>query len=434
MIDRSSELAFVRRVARVSREEQVTLLAAGVAFYAFVSLIPLALLGFAIVTFVGGDELARFVTDAADDVLTPSAQAVLEQTLTEDAGRGGATVVGAIGLVWAGSRVLRGLDRAFSVVYGTAATKSLVGQFRDGAIVLGAVILGLAAIGGVEAIVGATATGVLALLGPVFLFVTLLVVFLPLYVVFPDAGVEAAEALPGAALAALGWTILSRTFSLYTAFAGTYAFYGALGGVFLVLTWLYFGSIVVVLGAVLNAVLAGRDQDRQLQSPGARQVRTEAMTDDDTGPDETSADDSAVDDRTAADARTSARTRDRADDPEVLLEEIERLRDELESFEADVERRTVQKESLESELKRYVRRRARRGHARGWGPYLVLLYGTVLALGAFYFLEGWAAIVAMFVVWTSVLGVYLLMVLFGTGLSLLGVPGRLRDRIGERRS
>ena len=434
MIDRSSDLAFVRRVARVSREEQVTLLAAGVAFYAFVSLIPLALLGFAVVTVVGGDELARFVTDAADDVLTPSAQAVLEQALTEDAGRGGATVVGAVGLVWAGSRVLRGLDRAFSVVYGTGTAKSLIGQFRDGAIVLGAIILGLAAIGGVEAIVGATTTGALALLGPVFLFVTLLVVFLPLYVVFPDAGVEAAEALPGAALAALGWTILSRTFSLYTAFAGTYAFYGALGGVFLVLTWLYFGSIVVVLGAVLNAVLAGRDQDRQLQSPGARQVRTEAMTDDDTGPDETSADDSAVDDRTTADARASARTRDRADDPEVLLEEIERLRDELESFEADVERRTVQKESLESELKRYVRRRARRGHARGWGPYLVLLYGTVLALGAFYFLEGWAAIVAMFVVWTPVLGVYLLMVLFGTGLSLLGVPGRLRDRIGERRS
>ena len=158
------------------------------------------------------------------------------------------------------------------------------------------------------------------------------------------------------------------------------------------------------------------------------------MTDDDTGPDEASADDSAVDDRTAADARTSARTRDRADDPEVLLEEIERLRDELESFEADVERRTVQKESLESELKRYVRRRVRRGHARGWGPYLVLLYGTVLALGAFYFLDGGWAILAMFVVWTSVLGVYLLMVLFGTGLSLLGIPGRLRDRIGERRS
>ena len=428
MIDYRSGLEIARRAARVSREQQVTLLAAGVAFYAFVSLVPLALLGLAIATFVGGDELARFATDAADDVLTPSAQAVLEQALTEEAGRSGATIVGAVGIVWAGSRVLRGLDRAFSVVYGTAATKSLVGQFRDGAIVLGAILLGLAAIGGIEAIVGATTTGVIALLGPVFLFVTLLVMFLPLYIVFPDAGVEATEALPGAALAALGWTILSRAFSLYTAVAGTYALYGALGGVFLVLTWLYFGSIVLVLGAVLNAVLAGRDQDRQLQSPGARQVRTEAMTDDATGSDEPSPDEPT------AGARRTARTRDRADDPEALREEIERLRDELEAFEDDVERRTVQKESLESELKRYVRRRVRRGHAHGWGPYLVLLYGTALAIAAFYFLDGGWAILAMFVVWTSVLGVYVLMVLFGAGLSVLGIPGRLRDRIGERRS
>ncbi len=148
------------------------------------------------------------------------------------------------------------------------------------------------------------------------------------------------------------------------------------------------------------------------------------MTDDATGTDEEPAE------RTAA----SARTRDRADDPEALREEIARLRDELEAVEEHVERRTVRKESLEGELKRYVRRRIRRGHARGWGPYLVLGYGTAMTIAAFYFLSGIWAILAMFVVWTSTLGVFLLMVLFGAGLSILDVPGRLRDRVGELRS
>ena len=89
---------------------------------------------------------------------------------------------------------------------------------------------------------------------------------------------------------------------------------------------------------------------------------------------------------------------------------------------------------LEADLERYVRRRIRRGHARGWGPYLVLLYGTAMTIGAFYFLAGVWAILAMLVVWTSTLGVYVLMVLFGAGISVLGLPGRLRDRVGSFRS
>ncbi|WIV65640.1 YihY/virulence factor BrkB family protein [Natrialbaceae archaeon AArc-T1-2] len=413
----------VRRVIRLARAEQLTFVAAGVAFYAFVSLIPLALLGVAVATLVGGEVLAELATEAVRDVLTPSAQELLAEAITEETGRGGATVVGFVGLVWSGTRVLRGLDRAFSEVYGSVESKSLLGEFLDGAIVLVAVTFGLLALGTIEAAIGAATTDVLAVFGPVLLVVTLLVAFLPMYVVFPDANVSLREALPGAALAALGWTLLSRTFSVYTALAGTYALYGALGGVFLVLTWLYVGSMVLVLGAILNAVLAGRDLDRQLQSPGARQVRHEAMTDDATeGDDE------------PGDRRASARTSDRADDPDVLREEIERLRDELEDLEEDVDRRTVRKESLEGELKRYVRRRIRQSHARGWGPYLVLGYGTAMTIAAFYFLSGGWAILAMFVVWTSTIGVYLLMVLFGAGLSVLGVPGRLRDRIGEWRS
>ncbi len=424
MIDYRTGLEVARRVLRVARDEQLTLLAAGVAFYAFVSLVPMALLGLALATFVGGQEFATFVTDALSEALTPDAQELLADALTAETGRGGATIVGAIGLSWAGTRVLRGLDRAFSEVYGTVAAKSLAGHVRDWTAVLVTITFGLVALGGIETVIGAAATSVMALVGPVFLFVTLLVAFLPMYIVFPDAGVTAGEALPGAALAAGGWMLLARTFSVYTDVATTYALYGALGGVFLVLTWLYVGAVVVVLGAVFNAVLADRDLDRQLQSPGARQVRSEAMTDDATGTDE----------EPAGGPAASARTSDRADDPEVLREEIERLRDELESFEDDVDRRTVQKESLESELKRYVRRRVRRGHARDWGPYLVLLYGTAMTIGAFYFLDGPWAVLAMFVVWTSTLGVYVLMVLFGAGLSILDVPGRLRDAIGDWRS
>jgi membrane protein len=111
-----------------------------------------------------------------------------------------------------------------------------------------------------------------------------------------------------------------------------------------------------------------------------------------------------------------------------LQAELDDLRADLESFEADVSRRTVERDALEAELKRYVRRRQRRGHARGWGPYLVLLYGTVLTMGAFYYLEGLVAVGAMVVVGLSTLGLYTLFVLLGWAMGLLALPRRLWRR------
>ena len=116
-----------------------------------------------------------------------------------------------------------------------------------------------------------------------------------------------------------------------------------------------------------------------------------------------------------------------------LEAEIERLRADLDDFERDVSDRTVEKPKLEAELKRYVRRRMRRGKARGWGPYLVLLYGTAMTIAGFVLLDDLLAVIAMVVIFLSTLGLYVLFVLFGIGLNVLSVPGRARDWVGERR-
>jgi hypothetical protein len=118
-----------------------------------------------------------------------------------------------------------------------------------------------------------------------------------------------------------------------------------------------------------------------------------------------------------------------APDIEELEDRVRSLRADLDAFEADVNDRTVERPRLERELKRYVRRRVRRGHARGWGPYLVLLYGTVMTLGAFHYLDGPWAILAMVVLFLSTLGLYVLFVLVGVVLSLAGSPRRVYDRV-----
>jgi len=118
---------------------------------------------------------------------------------------------------------------------------------------------------------------------------------------------------------------------------------------------------------------------------------------------------------------------------EVEPAEVDELRADLEAVAADLESKTTNRADLEADLRRYVRWRQRRGHARGWGPYLVLLYGTIMTLGAFHFLSGGWAILAMIVVWLSTLGLYTLMVLVGLASGALGLPGRLFDRVRSLR-
>ena len=115
-------------------------------------------------------------------------------------------------------------------------------------------------------------------------------------------------------------------------------------------------------------------------------------------------------------------------------EEVAAIRRDVEAIKEDLETRTVPRSEVESDLRRYVRRRLRRGHARGWGPYLVLLYGTVMTLGAFYYLGGVWAVAAMLVIWLSTLGLYVFMAVVGTVLGVGSAPGRLIETIRDWRS
>lgn len=257
-------IALARAVYDTSRERDVGFLAAAVAYYAFVSLVPLTLLSFAVASAVESDLMVDGASRAAAGLLAPEGQELLTQTLSGEAGRGGATVASTLVLLWSGSRVLRGLDRAFSRIYGARGPKSLPDQIRDAGIVLGVTLGGLTGMALVTTLVALLpVVSLVRSLGVATLWLTLVVAFLPLYVVFPDSGVTLREALPGAAVAATAFTALGSLFGVYTSIAGSFAVYGVLGAVLLVVTWLFFGSQAILYGALLNAVLAGRVGDFQ---------------------------------------------------------------------------------------------------------------------------------------------------------------------------
>jgi hypothetical protein len=117
----------------------------------------------------------------------------------------------------------------------------------------------------------------------------------------------------------------------------------------------------------------------------------------------------------------------------ALAAELQATREELDDLEDRVDTKTVHRDDIAAELKRYVRARQRRGHATGWGPYIVLLYGTLMTLGAFYYLGGVWALASMLVVWLSTLGLYVVMLFVGMFVGAGRKLGSLRDLVGGLR-
>lgn len=255
----SRPAAILRAMAAETTENHLTFMAGSLAFYAFLSLIPLFILAFVAASVVGGEAFAQQVTGLLESILTDSAREVLADVLTDPSGQTGASALGLLTLLWSALKLFRGLDIAFDAVYGVREAKPLLKQLRDAVIVL--VAVGLAV--GTVVLVG----GVLALVplfpvveqfGALLLVVGLSVTFLPLYYFVPDVDLSVLEVLPGTVLAALGWAVTEFVFGFYVAYAGQYAAYGVVGGVLLVLIWLYYSCSVLLFGAVVNVVLAGR--------------------------------------------------------------------------------------------------------------------------------------------------------------------------------
>jgi membrane protein len=253
-----------RQVYARAREERITFMAAAVAYYVFVSLLPLGVLLLVAASAIGLGGLATTVIGAGTAVFSPRIEDLLTDIVQQQAVGARVTLVGLPVVTWGALRTFRGVDAAFEQVYGAEERDSLPEALLDAAVVFTAMTLGATLMIVVGAVVTAT-TPIGNLLEPVALFVGLAIVFFPMYYLFPKVDPAPTEVLPGTLFAAGTWTAFQALFQLYAVPAGRAS--GALGTVLLMLTWLYGGSLLVLVGATLNAVLADRvevDVDEEL--------------------------------------------------------------------------------------------------------------------------------------------------------------------------
>lgn len=256
------------RVKEQIRKDHVPLLAAGLAFYAMLGLFPALI---ALVTIYGlvADpaqvqrqiEALTSAVGTAGEVIGGQMDAIVQ---TSPTALGWGLVASLAGVLWSASSGMQGLIKATNVAYDEPETRGFL-RLRGlalllslGAILFMAFAIGLVAIvpplldqlgfGAIGRFMAQVARWVLLALGMV---VGLGVV----YRYAPDRDEPKWRWVnPGAVIGTALWLIASALFSLYISNFGSYnETYGALGGVIVLLLWLFLTSFVVLLGAEINA-------------------------------------------------------------------------------------------------------------------------------------------------------------------------------------
>ena len=250
--------------------DRCTIFAAGVTYYALISLFPLALFAAGILAFFISDaaEQQRLIDELMETLPLTEADGRDDLEQVVDAvvsARGALGVIGFLGTAYTATALFTSVRVALNGVFQVERQRPFViGKAIDLALVVGFGILLLASLALTVAIafaqrqtaelVGdnlATLTAWLASLA--YLLIPPLVtglVFLLLYTSVARAGYTARQALPGVAVAALLFEALKVGFAQYVASFGSYdATYGALGFVIILLLFFNFSAQTMLFGA-----------------------------------------------------------------------------------------------------------------------------------------------------------------------------------------
>jgi membrane protein len=177
---------------------------------------------------------------------------------------GVAAIVGLLVALWSASRGMSGLITAINIAYEEKERRSFL-KFNLIAIgmTIGLVVGGILAIALIAVLpavvqllaVGSATKWLLLLVQWPLLIILVLAGLAVLYRFGPDRDKPQWQwVTPGAIAATAFWIVASVGFTVYVANFNSYdKTYGSLGGVVILLTWLYLSALVVLLGAIINA-------------------------------------------------------------------------------------------------------------------------------------------------------------------------------------
>lgn len=258
-----------KRAWAEAKVDQVPLLAAGVAFYSFLSLFPAMIAAVTIYGLVADpatvarqtEQLSKALPSDAASLITGQMEAIASQP-QQSLGLG--LIIALALALWSASGGVGNIMTAVNLAYDEEETRGFIKRkalallFTLGGIVFVVVAVTLIAVAPVvlDAVFPEGALRVfLNALRWVGLLVAVAIALAVLYRFAPDRdNPRFSWVSVGAAVATVIWLLASLGFSLYVDNFGSYGkTYGALAGVAILMLWLWLTAFIVLLGAEINS-------------------------------------------------------------------------------------------------------------------------------------------------------------------------------------
>jgi len=289
-----------KRAYKESNDDNVSLIAAGVAFYAFLAFVPL--LATMVLTYGLVAEPSSVVShmQALTKAMPADAAKIIGEqlkTIVTDAGsKKGIGLLIAVALsLYGAMKGAAAIVTATNIVWDVEETRSFVKRTALNLILtVGAVlglllaVAGISVLGFLDHLLPASAPIVHTLLKVGFWVLAAAAVSFGVAVIYRYAPnrpePEWKWISPGSVVATIVWLIATAAFGFYVANFGNYnATYGSLGAVIVFLTWIYLTAYILLMGAELNAETE-RQTDKDTKEKGGSKRESKAKSPKDSSP------------------------------------------------------------------------------------------------------------------------------------------------------
>jgi membrane protein len=288
----------LRRTFKETQADNGMGLAAQLAYYFFLALFPALLFLVALAGAFASAALVTRLVDMLGGAAPPDVINIIREQLTSlsQGGQGGIMTVGVLAALWSSSAALVALIDSLNRVYDVEDTRPWWKQrltaifLTIGVAAFILVSFALVVVGPqlAESVAGRFGLGAAIewswkiLQWPV-VFVLVASAIGLVYYFAPDVDQDFVFLTPGSMLATVLWLVSSLAFRVYVVNFGSYnETYGAIGGVMVLLLWLYISGLVVIVGAEMNAEIehasvhgkaAGEKQPGRRKTIGVRAAR-----------------------------------------------------------------------------------------------------------------------------------------------------------------
>ncbi|MDW7613993.1 YihY/virulence factor BrkB family protein [Peribacillus simplex] len=276
----NKSIKFSKELIKEIKEDRVTGLAAEQAYYYLLALFPLLILLLSILPFLNID--IQTALDTIKTFMPTETMEVIEKNIINilSERNGGLLTFGFLGTIWSASNGMNAFIHSMNIAYDVEETRNfLKARFISIMLTLGLVVAFIVMLG--LPVFGKVIIDILQQVIPIpeemqILFsllrwiiavavISLVLTFL--YRFAPNKSFPIKHVIPGAVTATVLWLGISLGFSFYVSnFANYSSTYGSLGGVIILMLWLYLSGLIFVIGGEINAILHRQNSIPKKQS------------------------------------------------------------------------------------------------------------------------------------------------------------------------